>query len=83
MEKNKETYEIEKIGEAEKNEYQATLLKNRVQKKFRVLRKWARKNLVTCFRLYDRDIPEIPLAIDLYEFLPEEIRSAEIGRAHV
>lgn len=83
MEKNKETDEIEKIGEAEKNEYQATLLKNRVQKKFRVLRKWARKNLVTCFRLYDRDIPEIPLAIDLYEFLPEEIRSAEKAQAFV
>lgn len=68
---------------AEKNEYQATLLKNRVQKKFRQLRKWARKNLVTCFRLYDRDIPEIPLAIDLYEFLPEEIRSAQEALAFV
>lgn len=67
----------------EKNEYQATLLKNRVQKKFRQLRKWARKNLVTCFRLYDRDIPEIPLAIDLYEFLPEEIRSAQEAFAFV
>lgn len=67
----------------EKNEYQATLLKNRVQKKFRQLRKWARKNLVTCFRLYDRDIPEIPLAIDLYEFLPEEIRSAQESFAFV
>lgn len=68
---------------AEKNEYQATLLKNRVQKKFRQLRKWARKNLVTCFRLYDRDIPELPLAIDLYEFLPEEIRSAQEALAFV
>lgn len=68
---------IEKDEKNERNEYQATLLKNRVQKKFRALRKWARKNLVTCFRLYDRDIPEIPLAIDLYEFLPEEIRSAQ------
>ncbi len=67
----------------ERNEYQATLLKNRVQKKFRTLRKWARKNLVTCFRLYDRDIPEIPLAIDLYEFLPEEIRSPQEARSFV
>ena len=67
----------------EKDEYQAILLKNRVQKKFRVLRKWARKNLITCFRLYDRDIPEIPLAIDLYEFLPEEINSPQEAAAFV
>lgn len=68
---------------SERNEYQATLLKNRVQKKFRALRKWARKNLITCFRLYDRDIPEIPLAIDLYEFLPDEIHSAQEALAFV
>ena len=74
---------FEKNEENERNEYQATLLKNRVQKKFRALRKWARKNLVTCFRLYDRDIPEIPLAIDLYEFLPEEIRSVQEAFAFV
>ena len=67
----------------EKDEYQAILLKNRVQKKFRVLRKWARKNLITCFRLYDRDIPEIPLSIDLYEFLPEEINSPQEAAAFV
>lgn len=67
----------------ETDEYQATLLKNRVQKKCRLLRKWARKNLVTCFRLYDRDIPEIPLAIDLYEFLPDGIGSAEEAAAFV
>ncbi len=71
------------MEETEKNKYQAHLLKNRVQKKFKLLRKWARKNLVTCFRLYDRDIPEIPLAIDLYEFLPEEIDSAEKAFAFV
>lgn len=49
------------------------MLKNRVAKNHRLLRKWARKNSVTCFRLYDRDIPEIPLSIDLYEFLPDDI----------
>lgn len=48
------------------------MLKNRVAKNHKLLRKWARKNSVTCFRLYDRDIPEIPLSIDLYEFLPDD-----------
>ena len=51
------------------------MLKNRIAKNFKQLRKWARKNLVSCYRLYDRDIPEIPLAVDLYEFLPQDIRS--------
>ena len=26
-----------------------------------------------CNRLYDRDIPEIPLSLDVYEFLPDDI----------
>ena len=57
----------------EKCTYQAELFSNRLAKKFRALRKWARKNRVSCYRLYDRDIPEIPLAADVYEFLPEGI----------
>lgn len=53
--------------------YQSELFSNRLAKKYRLLRKWGRKQRVTCYRLYDRDIPEIPLACDLYEFLPPEI----------
>ncbi|MBQ3688118.1 MAG: class I SAM-dependent methyltransferase, partial [Treponema sp.] len=30
-------------------------------------------NDITCYRLYDRDIPEVPLAVELYRLLPEEI----------
>ena len=46
---------------------QAEMLANRVRKNVRHRRKWARRNGVSCYRLYDRDIPELPLAIDLYE----------------
>lgn len=53
--------------------YQTELLSNRLSKKYKNLRKWARKNRVSCYRLYDRDIPEIPLCIDLYELLPSDI----------
>ena len=56
-----------------KTAYQAGLFSNRLAKKYRMLRKWARKNRVSCYRLYDRDIPEVPLAADLYEFLPDGI----------
>ncbi|MBO4320193.1 MAG: class I SAM-dependent methyltransferase [Treponema sp.] len=54
-------------------ENQRTLFANRLSKQYRLLRKWARKNRVTCYRLYDRDIPEIPLTLDLYTFVPEEV----------
>lgn len=53
-----------------KNEYQAQLFSNRLKKKYKELRKWARKNRITCYRIYNKDIPEIPVSLDLYEFLP-------------
>jgi 23S rRNA G2069 N7-methylase RlmK/C1962 C5-methylase RlmI len=43
------------------------MLANRVRKNARHLGKWARREGVTCWRVYDRDIPEIPLTIDRYE----------------
>ena len=58
-----------------KNEYQAELFTNRLKKKYKELRKWARKNRISCYRLYDRDIPEIPLSLDVYEFLPSDVSS--------
>ncbi len=41
-------------------------LSNRVLKNQRHLQKWARREGVEAYRLYDRDIPEFPLAIDRY-----------------
>lgn len=38
------------------------LIKNRKQ-----LRAWLKRDAVTCFRLYDADIPEYNLVVDLYE----------------
>jgi 23S rRNA G2069 N7-methylase RlmK/C1962 C5-methylase RlmI len=43
------------------------MLANRVRKNARHLGKWARREGVTCWRIYDRDIPEIPLTVDTYE----------------
>jgi 23S rRNA G2069 N7-methylase RlmK/C1962 C5-methylase RlmI len=45
---------------------QAEMLTNRLKKRYRHLRKWARRIGTDAFRLYDRDIPEIPLVLDLY-----------------
>ncbi len=41
--------------------------KNRLTKNFRHLKKWAKRQGVTCFRVYDNDIPGTPLAVDIYE----------------
>lgn len=43
------------------------MLANRVRKTLRHLGKWAKREGVTCWRVYDRDIPEIPLTVDTYE----------------
>lgn len=49
-----------------KTEAQAVLLANRLAKRHRHLRKYARRAQTDCFRVFDNDIPEIPLAVDLY-----------------
>ncbi len=46
---------------------QTQVLANRVRKNARHLGKWARREQVTCWRIYDRDIPELPITIDTYE----------------
>jgi len=50
----------------DKTASQAQMLANRLQKRFRHLKKWAQRTGVGAFRLYDRDIPEIPLVLDFY-----------------
>ncbi|MCR4939378.1 MAG: class I SAM-dependent methyltransferase [Treponemataceae bacterium] len=63
-----------------KTEYQAELLANRLSKRYKHLRKWASRTGVLCYRLYDKDIPEIPLAIDIYE--EETTAEGEKGRTY-
>jgi 23S rRNA G2069 N7-methylase RlmK/C1962 C5-methylase RlmI len=50
----------------EKTQAQAQMLANRLQKRFAHLKKWAQRTGAGAFRLYDRDIPEIPLVLDYY-----------------
>jgi 23S rRNA G2069 N7-methylase RlmK/C1962 C5-methylase RlmI len=39
---------------------------NRVTKNAKHLGKWAKREGVTCYRVYDRDIPELPVTVDRY-----------------
>jgi 23S rRNA G2069 N7-methylase RlmK/C1962 C5-methylase RlmI len=45
---------------------QLDFFRNRLARNEKVLRRWARRESVYAYRLYDRDIPEIPLALDWY-----------------
>ncbi len=40
---------------------------NRLRKNLAHRSKWARRRGITCFRIYDRDVPQFPFAIDWYE----------------
>ncbi len=40
---------------------------NRLGKNVRHRRRWATRNHISCYRLYDRDIPEVPLALDWWD----------------
>ena len=62
-------------NQIDKTNYQAELFSNRLKRKYKELRKQMRKNRVSSYRLYDRDIPEVPVSLDLYEFLPDGIDS--------
>jgi len=49
----------------------AQMFANRLRKNLRQLRSWARREAVSCYRLYDADMPEYAFAIDLYQSDPE------------
>jgi 23S rRNA (guanine2445-N2)-methyltransferase / 23S rRNA (guanine2069-N7)-methyltransferase len=53
--------------------------RRRLSKRFKHLSKWARRQGIEAFRVYDRDIPEIPLAIDWYAGW---LHAAEYDRPH-
>jgi 23S rRNA (cytosine1962-C5)-methyltransferase len=53
---------------------------NRVRKRRRHLERWARRERVSCYRVYDRDIPELAFALDLYggrALLQQYLRAAD------
>lgn len=51
---------------ASKIQQASEMLAGRLKKTDRRRRKWARRGDIECYRVFDRDIPEIPLTIDRY-----------------
>ena len=69
---SRESPDIEPVAQAfgglnDKTREQAQLFHNRLAKRARHLRRWPTRQGITCYRLYERDIPEIPLVVDRYE----------------
>ena len=49
----------------------AQMFANRLAKNLKRLSAWAKSAHISCYRLYDADMPEYSLAIDLYQTLPD------------
>ncbi|MEM9366286.1 MAG: bifunctional 23S rRNA (guanine(2069)-N(7))-methyltransferase RlmK/23S rRNA (guanine(2445)-N(2))-methyltransferase RlmL [Planctomycetota bacterium] len=62
-----------------KAEHQGQLFATRLRKRARHLRRWPTRRGITCYRLYERDIPEIPLVVDRYE---DHLHITEYERPH-
>ena len=45
----------------------ANMLANRLQKNLKQLKRWTQREQIHCFRLYNADLPEYAIAIDIYE----------------
>ena len=55
------------------------MFRNRLTKMFRHIGKLARRQSVSCYRVYDHDLPEFPFCIELYE---DKVYLAEYKRRH-
>ncbi|HEU4625350.1 MAG TPA: bifunctional 23S rRNA (guanine(2069)-N(7))-methyltransferase RlmK/23S rRNA (guanine(2445)-N(2))-methyltransferase RlmL [Steroidobacteraceae bacterium] len=57
----------------------ARMFANRLAKNLKQIQKWARSEGVTCYRVYDADMPEYAFAIDSYRVIGEEPEGARVG----
>jgi 23S rRNA (guanine2445-N2)-methyltransferase / 23S rRNA (guanine2069-N7)-methyltransferase len=57
---------------------QAEEFANRLRNRARHLRRWPKRG-ITCYRLYERDVPDVPLVVDRYE---DALHIAEFERPH-
>jgi 23S rRNA (guanine2445-N2)-methyltransferase / 23S rRNA (guanine2069-N7)-methyltransferase len=53
-------------AEAKQNREGATMFANRLRKNLKKFRRWAGREGIDCYRVYDADLPEYAVAIDLY-----------------
>ncbi|MCQ8104397.1 bifunctional 23S rRNA (guanine(2069)-N(7))-methyltransferase RlmK/23S rRNA (guanine(2445)-N(2))-methyltransferase RlmL [Methylomonas sp. SURF-2] len=59
--------QISRRTEAEQPDNQAEMFGNRLRKNLKKIGKWAKQHQVNCYRLYDADLPEYAVAVDIYQ----------------
>lgn len=59
--------QISRRTETEQPDNQAEMFANRLRKNLKKIGKWAKQNHVSCYRLYDADLPEYAVAVDVYQ----------------
>jgi 23S rRNA (cytosine1962-C5)-methyltransferase len=55
------------------------MFRNRLVKVYKHLYKQAQRQQITCYRVYDHDLPEFPLCVDVYE---QKVQVTEYRRNH-
>lgn len=61
------------------NEAKFIMFENRLAKLYKHLSKQARRQSISCYRIYDKDLPEFPLIIDVYD---DKVYLAEYRAKH-
>ncbi len=73
--------QISRRTETGQPDNQAEMFANRLRKNLKKIGKWAKQNNVSCYRLYDADLPEYAVAVDVYQ--GEAYRSQLTPLAHI
>ena len=66
-------------GLTETDLQQSELFATRLQKRAKHLRRWPTRRGITCYRIYERDIPELPFVVDVYQ---DHLHMVEFERPH-
>jgi 23S rRNA (guanine2445-N2)-methyltransferase / 23S rRNA (guanine2069-N7)-methyltransferase len=59
--------QINLVSQTEATDSAGEMFANRLRKNLKNLSKWAKQQNISCYRLYDADLPEYAVAIDVYQ----------------
>ncbi|MGZ5008195.1 MAG: bifunctional 23S rRNA (guanine(2069)-N(7))-methyltransferase RlmK/23S rRNA (guanine(2445)-N(2))-methyltransferase RlmL [Methylobacter sp.] len=62
-----ETANADTVPHTETGDLGAISFANRLKKNLKKLSSWAKQNSITCYRVYDADLPEYAAAVDIYQ----------------
>src|ERR1700726_1396322 len=72
-------YKLDHLYQVKMSEEKLLMFRNRLMKVFRHVKKLAKRQGVSSYRIYDHDLPEFPFCIEIYE---DKVYLAEYQRRH-